>query len=155
MTAMNNNPDLKEREFDEELKKLMEAGHLESPSSRFTEDVMEKVRVEAKMQNYRPVISKLGWFIVVFFILAVAVFALLSPASSPAPAWLTELTGYFNSGKLDVGLLASVTKFFNDLHTSGLLFPLTGLLLAIGFHGLVMKGFYFHHSNGVTGTSLF
>lgn len=150
---MNNDPKFTEKEFDEELRKLFETKHLESPSPRFKEDVMEKVRVEAKMQNYRPVISRLGWVIVSFFILAVALFALLSPStSSSTPAWISEITGIFSSGKLDSSFLGEITKFFNNIHLSGLLLPLSGLLLAVGFHSLVMKGFYFRGRKKISGT---
>lgn len=153
---MNNDPKFTEKEFDEELRKLFEAKHLEAPSPQFKEDVMGKVRIEAKRQNYRPVISGMGWVIVSFFILAVVVFALLSP-SSPAstPAWISDVTGFFSSGKLDVPFLGSVNKFLNAFHASGLLLPLTGLLFAMGFHGLVMKRFYFHGKKKISETYLF
>jgi len=85
----------------------------------------------------------------------VFVFALLTPASASAPAWLSEFSGFLNSGDLDIQFLDVFTKFFSELHASGLLLPLTGLLLAMGFHGLVMKRFYFPNKDRVTGTFLF
>ena len=152
---MDIDPKFTEKKFDDELKELFKKERLESPSFRFTEDVMDKVRLEVKLQSYRPVISKLGWFIVSFFILAVFVFALLTPGSASAPAWLSEFSGFFNSGEPDIQFLDVFTKFFNDLHASGLLLPLTGLLLAMGFHGLIMKRFYFHGRKKVSGTIIF
>lgn len=153
---MNTDPNFAEKEFDDELRKLFKKERLESPSFRFTEDVMDKVRLEVKLQSYRPVISKLGWVIVAFFIMAVVVFAMLAPAtSSSAPSWISDATGYLNSGKLNIQFLGDITRFFNDLYVSGLLLPLAGLLLAMGLHGLVMKRFYFHKKEKLSGTFLF
>lgn len=153
---MNNDPKFSEKEFDAAMRKLFETKHLESPSPNFKEDVMTKVRIEVKMQNYRPVISKLGWVIVSFFILAVVIFALLSPsASSSTPAWITKIAEYLNSGKPDAQFLGSISGFFNELNVSGLLLPFAGLLLAMGFHGLVMKRFYFHDKKDIPGTYIF
>jgi hypothetical protein len=153
---MNNDPKFTEKEFDETLRKLFEAKHLESPSHHFKEDVMTKVRIEAKMQTYRPVISRMGWVIVSFFILAVVVFAVLSPSSSTTtPAWISNATGFFSSGKLDIPFLGTINSFLNEFHASGLLLPLTGLLLAMGFHGLVMKRFYFPGKKKISETFLF
>lgn len=153
---MNNDLEFTEKEFDKELRKLFETKHLESPSPHFKEDVMTKVRIEVKMQTYRPVISRMGWVIVSFFILAVVVFAMLSPSSSAStPAWISDVTGFFSSGKLDVPFLGTVNRFLNEFHASGLLLPLTGLLLAMGFHGLVMKRFYFSGKKKISETYLF
>jgi Ni,Fe-hydrogenase I large subunit len=153
---MNTDPKFTEKEFDDALKKLFKKERLESPSFHFTEDVMDKVRMEVKLQSYRPVISKLGWVIVAFFILAVVVFAMLAPAtSSSAPAWITKATEYLNSGKPDVQFLGSISGFFNELNVSGLLLPLAGLLLAMGFHGLVMKRFYFRGKKNMPNAYMF
>ena len=153
---MNNDPKFTEKEFDKELRKLFEAKHLESPSPHFKDDVMTKVRIEAKMQTYRPVISGMGWVIVSFFILAVVVFAVLSPSTSVStPDWISDLTGFFSSGNLNIPILGNVNRFLNEFHASGLLLPLTGLLFAMGFHGLVMKRFYFPGKKKISETFLF
>jgi len=152
---MNTDPKFTEKEFNDELKKLFKKERLESPSFRFTEDVMAKVRVEVKIESYQPVISRLGWVIVSFFILAVFVFALFTPASASAPAWLSGFSGFLDSGKLDIQFLDVFTKFFSELHASELLLPLTGLLLAMGFHGLVMKRFYFPNRKNIPGAFMF
>ncbi len=149
---MNTESKFTDQAFDNELKRLFEKEVPASPSFHFTEEVMEKVRIEVKLQSYRPVISKLGWVIVAFFLLAVVVFALLAPGSSTTtPAWVTQATGFLSANKPNFEFLGGLNNLVNELNVSGLVLPLSGLLLAMGFHGLVMKRFFFQSKKNVPG----
>lgn len=139
---MNTDSRFSENEFDAKISKLLKAENRAKAPAFFTEKVMNRVRQEKPVINYRPVISKRAWFTITIFVLAVAGYALTAPAQSThahftIPQFSTPL------------LLESINHWFDTvaaggwqmIYSSGLLLPFAALFFALGLHFFIINGF--------------
>lgn len=78
------------KNIEEFTKYLIKEAQLESPSSDFVNKVMNAVELEAKpvdLKNYKPLISKLGWIII---LVCVAVTGFFMISGTPQSSTLLE-----------------------------------------------------------------
>ena len=69
----------KKDKLDELIRKSVKDIGLESPSADFTKKLLSKIEARTAEQSvtvYKPLISKLGWGLMAFFVVAMSLFAL-------------------------------------------------------------------------------
>ena len=100
------------------IKSLLEEGGVEEPSSRFTDNILDAIKVQTESSTfaYKPIISRNAWLVIAFLGVAVFLFLIfINPSSSQG----LELYGY--SLNLD---LSKVKNIFSNVAFSFELTPI-------------------------------
>ncbi len=81
----------KEEELEIFVKKTIKEAGIEAPSSNFTDSVLANIRRQKPTETvpYKPVISKMNWFLIIASLIVIVVYTLLSDSTVNLP-WLAS-----------------------------------------------------------------
>lgn len=94
-------------EFLENLvKKTMKSPPLETPSSDFTSNIMARINVKSTTTVYQPLISKMGWMLILTTVIASVVYLYVISAAE---------ANWFKTIDFSTGLNNQITNLFSEL----------------------------------------
>ncbi len=105
---------------DQRLAQILKTQSLEMPSDTFVSNVMEEVKMREDLE-YKPLISKKGWFAICGFIVALMMFVLFKETPQESTSIYTKVTPYLEEAKNIFSNPLEGRTFFKETQLSPIL----------------------------------